>query len=592
MMKKTIMRINSIIVMCLVATCLLTSCNKKNPDDNVPEDGFVATIEQNGGGSNSRTHINPDSWKWGSKVGVFWTKDDLIKVANGIGTKLTYQLTDGEGTQRGVFYTGESHENFFQPNYNYVAIYPAKNAADIANTIDGTTATFDLPATQTYKEKSFAEKSMPMVAYSNTQTLQFKNVLGCICLSLVGTDMTVTKIVLTSKDTSDKLWGTCTTNISTSGGDPTISEIANGDSKKHIITLDCGGGVSLDPVNLTYFCIIVPPGTLASGFTVEMYNGDTRLNEAGTDNNANIRRNVISKTGKITVTEPEPEPVFAEREFSVSSSQKVYFSPGNLQYKANTSPTPWRFAENQWDYVGGWNTSNWIDLFGWTTSGWQNGPLTTTQRNDAYYINGQGIDMAGTQADWGVYNSTSPRSISGGEGKSWRTLTNDEWTYLFNSRNNASHNASTVNGVANARYAKAIVNSVPGVILFPDEYTHPSGVTQPTGINQKTAGWNGNNYNDLDFGKMEAAGAIFLPAAGYRDGTTVSEVGDNGYYWSSTHSQDNNEFGAYALNFSDEDVTPNFRPTFIYSPFPGYVFNIVCRYYGYSVRLVRNVPVP
>lgn len=36
--------------------------------------------------------------------------------------------------------------------------------------------------------------------------------------------------------------------------------------------------------------------------------------------------------------------------FSVSATQQVYFSQGNLQYQASTNT--WRFAENQWDYVG------------------------------------------------------------------------------------------------------------------------------------------------------------------------------------------------------------------------------------------------
>ena len=36
--------------------------------------------------------------------------------------------------------------------------------------------------------------------------------------------------------------------------------------------------------------------------------------------------------------------------FSVSETQQVYFSRGNLQYQASTNT--WRFAEHQYDYVG------------------------------------------------------------------------------------------------------------------------------------------------------------------------------------------------------------------------------------------------
>lgn len=586
------MRINRMIVLGLVATCLLASCNKKNPDDNVPEDGFVATIEQNGGGSNGRTHINPTSWADETSVGVLWTKDDLIKVANGNGTTLTYQLTEGENTKGGVFYTGEPHENFFQPNY--VAIYPAENAAGTANTISGTTATFNLPATQTYKENSFAEKCQPMVAYSTTQTLQFKNVLGCICFPLVGQNITLTRIVLTSNKSSDILWGTCTTTISTSGGAPT-STMAGGSNS---ITLDCGT-VTLDPETPKYCCIIVPPGTLASGFTVAMYNGSDKIDERSTNKDARIRRSVISETSNITVA-PAPAPVFTEKPFTVASGSTVYFSQGNLQYIGSASTPYWKFADNQWDVLGtttGQNSSNQNvdrDLFGWGTSGWNSGvtnylPTSTSKDQIAIYPDIQSFtnpygygptaadaiysfpDLTGNY-DWGVYNSTSPRSISGGEGKSWRTLTKDEWTYLFNTRS-----ASTVNSVNNARYAKAKVNGVQGVILFPDSYSHPDGVAQPTGINQTgNTGWNGNNYSASDFGKMGDAGAVFLPAAGSRSGTEVSGANSNGYYWSTKNAVSTagvSQTTAYCLSFASTTCTPG---------------STTQRYMGCSVRLVHQ----
>lgn len=565
------------IVLGLVATCLLTSCNKKNPDDNVPEDGFVATIEQNGGGSNGRTHINPTSWADETSVGVLWTKDDLIKVANGNGTTLTYQLTEGENTKRGVFYTGEPHVGFFQPNY--VAIYPAKNAAGTANTISGTTATFNLPATQSYKENSFAEKCQPMVAYSTTQTLQFKNVLGCICFPLVGQNITLTSIVLTSNNSSDRLWGTCTTTISTSGGAPT-STMAGGSNS---ITLDCGT-VTLDPVTPKYFCIIVPPGTLASGFTVAMYNGSDKINEISTNKNARIRRSVISETSNITVAEPVP--VFTEKQFSVASNRTVYFSPGNLQYKNGTG---WRFAENQWDYVGGWNTSNWIDLFGWGTSGWNSGGGNTNFQPTAtsipelvsvynWYGYGPDVSTSGgnsltgnyVRSDWGVYNAIyNPKTNHTDAAGTWRTLTNAEWNHLFTGRANAAQ-----------KYGYATVGGKKGIIILPDSFTDPkknNGSGAFVGSNGGN-GYSRNVYTADNWRYMEAAGAIFLPAAGSRSGTSVSAAGSNGYYWSTTDNTPWNGYGyvsqdAYCLSFASNSCTPG---------------STTKRYMGCSVRLVHQ----
>ena len=65
--------------------------------------------------------------------------------------------------------------------------------------------------------------------------------------------------------------------------------------------------------------------------------------------------------------------------FSVSATQQVYFSKGNLQYRASTNT--WRFAEHQYDCCGSNNQSvsstysGWIDLFGWGTSGYNHGAV-------------------------------------------------------------------------------------------------------------------------------------------------------------------------------------------------------------------------
>lgn len=70
--------------------------------------------------------------------------------------------------------------------------------------------------------------------------------------------------------------------------------------------------------------------------------------------------------------------------FSVSPTQQVYFSKGNLQYQASTKT--WRFAKHQWDFIGSSNKNispdyeGWIDLFGWGTG---DNP-TMSSRKDEY----------------------------------------------------------------------------------------------------------------------------------------------------------------------------------------------------------------
>ena len=279
-----------------------------------------------------------------------------------------------------------------------------------------------------------------------------------------------------------------------------------------------------------------------------------------------------------------------------ASGNKVYFSKGNLQYRASTNT--WQFAANQYDYIGSDNSnisqnySGWIDLFGWGTSGYHDASdpynvnyqpwsTSTSTVNETYNYYGYGPstnmsspNLTGSSAnyDWGVYNAISN---GGGQAGQWRTLTVEEWRWVLGpSSPNPGVNcrtSSTVNGTPNARYAKAQVAGVHGVIVFPDSYTHPGVVAQPVGINETgNTGWNGNNYSATDFGLMQENGAVFLPAAGYRNGTSVNIVGSIGYYWSASYSI---SYGAWHVYFDDSGLST-------------VSYDYINRYYGFSVRPV------
>ena len=199
-----------------------------------------------------------------------------------------------------------------------------------------------------------------------------------------------------------------------------------------------------------------------------------------------------------TVTLPIPEGALSGL-FSVSSSKQVRFSRGNLQYIGSADTPYWKFADNQRDYIGNSQGSSSTnidrDLFGWGTSGYNGmNPYNTDGNANSYYSGSDNI--SNTNYDWGVYNT-----ISNATGQ-WRTLTIDEWQYLFANHTNGS---SEVDGVA-------------GWVIRPD------GVT--IGIS--------SSYTEEEWTTEEANGAVFLPAAGQRQNTNVSYAGTSGYYWSSS----------------------------------------------------------
>ena len=250
--------------------------------------------------------------------------------------------------------------------------------------------------------------------------------------------------------------------------------------------------------------------------------------------------------------------------FSVSADKQVTFSKGNLQYTQSTNT--WSFAENQWDMIGTDNVTGGsvssnptngdskygdaladeVDLFGWSTSATNFGVSTST--DDA--------DYSGLFVDWGT------NKIGNDAPNTWRTLTYDEWWYVVFDR----PNASSLKGVAQ-------VNGVNGLILLPDNWVCPAGVTFKSGFHSNHsvdyyAAY--QTFTAAEWSKLEAAGAVFLPATGWRFGSRVHGVQYCGYYWFATENGSN---FAYYLDIS--------------SGSSGMFYN--SRYCGYSVRLVKDL---
>jgi len=248
----------------------------------------------------------------------------------------------------------------------------------------------------------------------------------------------------------------------------------------------------------------------------------------------------------------------------------VRFSQGNLQY--NAAQNDWRFAEHQYDMIGAANANiasdydGYIDLFGWGTSGYngKNPWMTSTTQTD--YGDGAN-DIAGTEYDWGVHNAISN---GGNEAGKWRTLTKAEWEYIVRGRADDD-----------ILFATGSVDGVNGLILLPDDWALPEGATFTPSTqknlifssdgyyNSNEDNFSHNTYTLDQWNTMEQAGAVFLPAVGYRDGTTVSSS-DFAHYWSTTQ---NGIYAAYYMNVSKLSVAPK---------------NQLSRKYGLGVRLVRD----
>lgn len=245
-----------------------------------------------------------------------------------------------------------------------------------------------------------------------------------------------------------------------------------------------------------------------------------------------------------------------------ASGTTVHFSKGNLQdnYDLSITTHEWRIALNQYSFVGSYaaNTlvngtgsadgNGVIDLFGWSTNA-----------NTYYGINNSTTngDYSGTFVDWGnIGSSIEYNDVATDAG--WFTLSTSQWSYLFSRHS----------------YGYANVNGTKGLVILPDYWVKPDGCTfNPWDHGGRN--YASNTYNTAEWTSMENAGAVFLPAAGKRVGTTVTTANENGYYWSSTAYSDGH---AYLVYFQDGSIE--------YSKASDYESG--GRFVGYSVRLVRN----
>ncbi|MBP3213805.1 MAG: hypothetical protein J6M19_03085 [Bacteroidaceae bacterium] len=182
--------------------------------------------------------------------------------------------------------------------------------------------------------------------------------------------------------------------------------------------------------------------------------------------------------------------------FSVSETQQVKFSSGNLQYSKTAGTL--QFAEHQWVVLGGervkWDEKDVFDVFGWGTG---DNPTYERCEEDAKFV------------DWG----TQPIA-NGGEYK-WRTLSPKEWEYVILGRPNALN-----------LIAYGTVENVRGVILLPDAWEQPKDVQFQSLADTAKIDYNMidvknrsaetdltvlNVYDAATWQKMEDAGAVFLP---------------------------------------------------------------------------------
>ena len=453
----------------------------------------------------------------------------------------------------------------------YWAVYPS----EIVSTFSNSRINLSIPQVQTYEEDGSGRQVVkaPMAAYSRGEELSFTNLGALLAINIHNNaygSITVSEVRVSASDIA--LWG-----------DGYVDDYQS-DNRKMVLTstpqdhneiiVRGANNASLNFVisrNASKMVYVYVPSTESANkysITIVATSGSNDVSNTRTQSNSHggtLPRNYFAVVPFNIADVALPEGV-VDGLFTIGTNYRVRFAKGNLQYQASTGI--WRFATNQWDYVGDATLGNvyengvkcnnalisstysgWIDLFGWGANGYNNTkhPFTNTADNNDY---GVPTNYALGNYDWG----RNPIINGGNAPNLWYSLQGTQWTALLG----RTVNGGSGNGFS---YSRVKINNVWGLLLYHDNFYLQS------------------SYNERTDLEEVPEGCVFLPYAGKREPPTPTLIGINqgAYYWmrNSQRNSTNNSAFLSVTGVPGGSIT---------GPVPDYDD----RYYGMAVRLVQD----
>lgn len=437
----------------MASSALMVGCTK--------EDGNVFRLKIQQYGNAGKTTL-------GEGGVTQWVSGDQLYVNGASETDIVNVQVTGEN------YT--AHVESSPINGKYYFFYPGNCTV---TGFDGTNKsfTYTMPNRITYNANAL---NAPMAGASNGQDVNFANI--CTMLKLEFFKIP-TSITITSESTA--ISGAGFTARYNGSSWSVTAPAATDDNKTITIT---------NSNYMPYVYVPLPAGN--HKLTITATNVDTKEMSSSVE----MVKNTIY-------------PIHFAHPFSVSDTKKVYFSPGNLYYDnggINATKDKFYFSNKQWDretsfpVVGGTGNSAQasgnIYLFRYGTSTYSNSNSASPKYPLLNTLPTTG-NLSTDDYDWG-YN---PIVRGGNKAKIWRTPTTDEWNYLFNGR-----------GSDNLLWARARVNNINGIIVFPDGIGTSCGIIN---TNNRYAAASTKSIAENDWVTYENKGCVFLPC-----GSIVSNV--------------------------------------------------------------------
>ena len=266
----------------MAALVIFAGCKK---DKEITGTTLKASIEQYKSGDSKTSIVPVDD----TTAEIRWTAGDKIVVNNGT-TSGTFTLTGGAGSKTGTF----NYNDEYTFGDNNFAVYPETAI------IEGNTVTVSLPAELDFDANKNGANPM-LGTFNDPEALTFTSLCGALGISLKAksADVAITAIEVVSK-TDEKLNGTFTVDATATGDD--LKLVKSGTDGTNSVRFICD--ITLTSTEAQNFYFALPVGTLANGFTLNVYGDGADPITMETTNDISIALNEVNQMPTLEVALP------------------------------------------------------------------------------------------------------------------------------------------------------------------------------------------------------------------------------------------------------------------------------------------------
>lgn len=566
-------------VLCMAISIFTASCSSDDIESSETKEQMLTLTVSAGSEDDAAATRAVLSEADAAKSPWKWEQGDKILLVSGNGSQKTVSTLSLKSMKRGGLgadFEGQVPASSVTNGSTYRFFYVGKTSDGRSDrTVDASTGSINIDLTQQtgnladLKRNCVLTGTGKVVVSGNKATtdgnVKLANVFAVAHFAVTANNNTaLTKIGLRGKG----VYASANVDLST-GAVTGVSEIGTEvDPEENIFF----------PDGKTDFYVTFVPGTVAPAFD-GYYAGSHSNTEAITSTPE--ARNYAADKSFVYLNGQKAK-------FSVSATQKVAITNGNMQYvmpiatytsamntktlSANTlirwkNSVPlklkgsltihkgyYRLAPEQWEMAmpknkrtGGSYSYSTIKINGKEyvspeTYGYFDLPSWGTIDNPTVINNTFSIRGTGTETQYDFGNKLYVGS------KKTRVMTSDEWAYLMPQNTNNSNNRIWIeNGKKYAKWARCFIDEngdgkrgtnpaeLRGYLIFPDDMT----IDEARNAFTKTPTFGGGNAinNPTTYEKIKSSGAVFIPLSAYRsrNNRTLSVWGEHGNYSTSSY---------------------------------------------------------